>query len=80
MLGGVERDVVGLAEELAGERVDREDALDLVAEEVDADRELLVGGEHGERVAADAERAADEAHVVAVVLHVDELAHDARRG
>ena len=74
------RDVVRLAQQLAGERVDGDDALDLVAEEVDADRELLVGGEDRERVAADAERAADQAHVVAVVLHVDELADDARSG
>src|SRR5690606_7257994 len=74
VLRGVDRGAVGLAEDLAGERVEREDALDLVAEEVDADGEILVGGEDGERVAADAEGAADEVEVVAGVLHRDELA------
>ena len=60
------RDVVGrrvdvgllaLGEELAGQRVELGDALDLVAEELDADQRLLRGRLELERVAADAEPA-----------------------
>ena len=47
--------------DLAGERVDRAHALDLVAEELDAHRPLLVGREHLDRVAAHAELVAGEA-------------------
>ena len=51
------------------------DALDLVAEELDADRALLlVGGEDLDDVAAHAEGAAVEVDVVALVLDVDERA------
>ena len=48
--------------------------LDLVAEHLDADGELLVDREDLDRVAAHPERAAGEGEVVAGVLHVDELA------
>ena len=65
-----------LAQLLAGERVDRGDAVDRVAEHLDAQHRLLVGRVHLDRVAADAEVAAAERHVVAVVLHVDEPAQD----
>ena len=44
--------------------------------EVDADGDILVGREDRQRVAADAERAAHKVHVVARVLHVDELPHE----
>ena len=53
--------------------------LDLVAEEDRAEGGLGVGREDLERVAAHAERAADEVAVVALVLDVDELAQQ-RRG
>ena len=65
-----------LFDDLAGERVDRRDALDLVAEQRDAQRLLLVRGEHLDRVAAHAELVAGEAHVVALVLELDEPAQD----
>ncbi len=46
----------------------------VVAEELDADRRLLlVGGEDLDHVAAHAERAAVKVDVVALVLDVDEL-------
>ncbi len=45
VLGGVDVERVALGQHLAGHRVDFDDALDLVAEEVDADGELLVGGQ-----------------------------------
>ena len=56
------------------------DRLDRVAEELDADRGLLlVGGEDLDHVAAHAERAAVEVDVVALVLDVDEHAQAGRR-
>ena len=64
---------VELLDDLAGERVDRDDALDLVAEELDADRPLLVRREHLDRVAPHPELVAGERDVVALVLR-------ARRG
>ena len=45
--------------------------VDLVAEELDAVAELLVGRVDLDHVAADAERAALEVDVVALVLQVD---------
>ena len=63
-----------LLEDFAGERVDGNDALDVVAEELDAQRQFLVGGLYFQRIAADAELAAGEVDVVALVLHVDKLA------
>ncbi len=68
----VQLDVLG--DDLAGERVQRHQALDLVAEHLDPDRELLVHREDLDGVAADPERAAGERQVVAGVLDVDELA------
>ena len=59
-----------LADDLAGERVQRVDPLDLVAEELDADRELLVDRDDLDGVAAHPERAAGEGEVVAGVLHL----------
>ena len=75
---GIDVDGVALGQQLAGQRVDLDDALDLVAEEVDADRQLLVRRVDRDAVAAHAELAADEIHVVALVLHIDEAPHDAR--
>src|SRR5207237_1738524 len=73
---GVDVDPVALREHLAGERVELGDALDLVAEELDADREVLVRRVDLERVAPHAELAADEALVVPLVLDVDQVAED----
>jgi hypothetical protein len=69
-----DEDLLVLLDDLAGQRVQRHDALDLVAEHLDADRELLVDREHLDRVAPHAERAAGEGEVVAGVLDVDEPA------
>ena len=65
---------VDLAHDVAGERVKVVERLDLVAEELDADRELLVRGDDLDGVAAHPERAAVERQVVAGVLHVDQRA------
>src|SRR3546814_14442016 len=62
---------------LAGQRIELGDLLDLVAEEADAPRHILiVRGEDFEAVAAHAEIAARERLVVALVLQCDELADD----
>ena len=70
-----DRDVLEVVgDELAGERVEVLQALDLVAEERRPERRLGVGREDLERLAAHAERAAPERRVVARVLDRDELA------
>ena len=60
--------------DLAGERVEVRDLLDLVAEERDPVGRLHVRRLHLDHVALDAEAAAAEQRVVARVLDVDELA------
>ena len=71
---GEDRDLGVVAEDLARERVERAEALDLVAEQLDADRVLLVDRDDLDRVATDPEGPAGEGDVVARVLDVDELA------
>jgi hypothetical protein len=61
---------------LAGERVERRELVDLVAEEADPQRVLLVGGIDLDDVAADAKRAAPELVIVALVLNLDQLAEN----
>ncbi len=65
---------VVLADDLAGERVQRVQRLDLVAEHLDPDGQLLVDREDLDGVAPDPEGAAAEGQVVAGVLDVDEAA------
>ena len=70
-------EVVEAGVDLARERVEVRDLLDLVAEERDAVRRLHVRGLHLDDVAPHAEAPAPEDRVVARVLDVDELAeHD----
>ena len=66
-----------LAQGLAGDRVDDRQALDRVAEHLDAKHRLLVRRVHLDGVAAHPEPAAAEHGVVAVELQVDEPAEDA---
>ena len=78
VVGGREDvELLVLGDHLAGDGVQRHQPLDLVAEELDADLVLLVDREDLEGVAADPEGAARERHVVARVLHLDQLAQDA---
>ena len=56
----------------AEQGIEARDAVDLVTEEFDADRQLFVRRNDLDRVAAHAERTSRERHVVAVVLNVDE--------
>ncbi|CAM5533100.1 hypothetical protein SALBM217S_00878 [Streptomyces griseoloalbus] len=72
--GGEDVELLVVADDLAGERVQRGQRLDLVAEHLDADGELLVDREDLDGVAADTEGAAREGHVVARVLDVHEAA------
>ena len=67
---------VVVLDELTGDRVHPRDALDLVAEELHADAALLVGREDLDGVAPDTELVADEGHVVALVLQLDEALQD----
>ena len=60
--------------DLAGERVDGEDALHLVAEHLDAGDQLLVHRVDLQHVAAHAEVPAGQGDVVALELHVHQPA------
>ena len=63
-----------LANYLAGQRVQGVNRLNLITEELDADRVLLVHGDDFDGIAAHTERAAVKVHVVTRVLHRHELA------
>ena len=71
---GEDDNVFQLVAHLAGHDVERHDPLERVAEELQADRRLLVGRVDLDRVPPGPERAADEVHVVAVVLELDDAA------
>ena len=72
----VEVDLLALGEDLARQLVDLDDALDLVAEEVDPHHVLAVRRLDLEDVTAHPELRAAERGVVALVLEVDEVAQD----
>jgi len=75
--GGVDVQLLALGQQLTGERVQLADALHLVAEELDPDDEVVVGGLQLQGVAAHPEAGARQGLVVALVLEVDELAQHA---
>ena len=72
----VDVEVVALGQQLAGQRVDLGDPLDLVAEELDPDDPVVRGRSDLERVATDAEAGPLERLVVALVLQIDQVAED----
>src|SRR5206468_2243497 len=74
VLSRVDLDRLELAQQLAGQRVELDDPLDLVAPELDPGRDLFVGRLDLERVAADAELAAPERLVVALVVDLGQPA------
>ena len=77
VVGGREdHQLVRLGQLLAGQGVQGRDALDLVAEQLDPDRVLLVGRVDLDGVAAHPELPAHQVGVVALVLHVDQPAQD----
>ena len=75
-LAGKNDDPLLLADHLAGQRVEHADALHLVAEELDAGDDLLVGRVDLQDVAPHAEGAALQGDVVARELHVHQLVQD----
>ena len=72
----VDRHLVETPDDLAGQRVEPGQLVHLVAEQADAQRVLFVRRHHLDDVAADAEGAAAELDVVALVLDLDQLAQD----
>ena len=67
-------ELLALGQQLAGQRVELRDPLDLVAEELHPDDDLGAGRADLQRVAADAEPGAGQGGVVALVLEVHEVA------
>jgi hypothetical protein len=72
MLGRVDVHLLLLLQDGAGQGVDDRERLDLVAEQLDAEPDLLVRRPELHDVPSDAELAALEGDVVAVVLDLDE--------
>ena len=72
VLGREDENVRFLGEDFAGGGMDEFEAVDGLAEELDADGELLVGGEDLDDVATHAILAALEVDLAAAVLHVGE--------
>ncbi len=70
------RHLVVTAQHLASERIDRHQLVDLVTEQLDAQRRVLVRGVHLDDVAPHAETAAPELEIVALVLDFHELPQD----
>src|SRR4029453_4549774 len=60
----------------AGQRNERGQVIDFIAEQFDTQALLFVGGINFDDVAANAERAASEVVIVALVLDLDELAQN----
>src|SRR5690606_24960383 len=75
--GGKDLDRLALVEDLAGEGVDLDDALDGVAQHLDADGGIAVGGKDVDGVAPHPEGAPLEGDVVAVVIDLDQVAQQA---
>jgi len=50
-----------------------DDSLDFIAEELDAQRDVLIGGKDLKGVTPYPERSSHERHVVSVVLNVDQM-------
>ena len=73
MLGRIDIHLLVGFQNIAGQRVDRRQPLDLVAEELDPVADLVVGRPELDHVAAHPELAPLERDVVAVVLDIDEL-------
>ena len=72
-----DRDMLEIVpDDLARQRIEVLQPLDLVAEQQHAEGRLLIGGEHLQRFPAHAERTAPQRRVVAVVLQVHELAQE----
>ena len=77
LLGGIKSDHAERFMRVTGERLKTRDCFDLIAEELDPHRFFVGRGRiNFNYVAADAEFAAGEVHVVTLVEHVDQTAED----
>ena len=74
VLRGVDVYLRALRQYLAGQRVELDDALHVIAKEFDTHRHILIGGHYLQRVASYTEPRPREIVVVPVVLHLDEAA------
>ena len=72
----VDRNLVVTANGFAGQRIERGEAVDFVAEELDAHALFFVRRVDFDDVAADAKRAAPEVVIVPLVLDLDELSQN----
>ncbi len=77
MFRGVDIEALAIPQHLARQRIDLDDALDLIAKELDAHRQVFVGGEDLQCVAAHTKLAAHEVGIVALVLDVGQPAQHA---
>ncbi len=75
-MAGIDVDLGPFGDQLAGQRIELGDPLDLVPEELDPDEAILRRGHELQRVAPDAKARALERLVVALVLEVHEVAQD----
>ena len=77
MLGGVDVHLVRSFDDFTRDRIEADDVFDLIAEEADTDGFLFaVSWQHFERIASDAEDAWFDLQVIALVLHVHQLAQE----
>src|SRR5579875_2298763 len=72
----IDIEALPLTEHFSGKRVDAGHALDLVAEELDAYRRILVGREDLEHIASYTETPANKVRIVALVLNGGQMAQD----
>ena len=68
--------LVNSLDDITGQRVNVVELIHVVAEEFDAHRALLVGGNDVHCVALNAERTAGKAHVIALILNINEQAEE----
>ncbi len=75
LFGRVDGHLLRFVEDLSGQRAELHDAFDLIAEERNPIASfVLIRGDDFERIAAHAERARAQFHVVALILRFDQLA------
>ena len=70
----VDVDIRPFGQQLAGERIELRDALDLVSEELDPDQTVLRGGDQFQGVSTNSESGSRQGLIVALVLEIDEVA------
>ncbi len=76
MGGWEDEDFVYLIDDLARQWMKMCDPLDLIPEEFDSDRQLLIDRNDLDRVASDPEVSTFEGHIVSVVLNIDKTSQE----